>query len=367
MTAGRGGDAPPVVGEAFGRATPKRGLIRALVSLARPRQWSKSVFCLIGPAYGWFAIQDSIDHGATTLGESVLAVVLCAASFALASSGCYVINDLMDAEADRLHPRKRSRPIAAGQVNAKTAVTFAVALWASSVACAALAPSETRWLVILAVGLHVGNVLSYSFFIKHAAIADVMSLAMGFVLRVMGGCAAAGVEPSVWLLNVTFFLSMFLAFGKRLGERRVMAKLDRDGDGSLAVRHRRVQSAYSDVFLQMAVVVTGVTTLVTYAFYIQSREDPVIIGFSLLWLTMLPSTYGLLRAIVTLENGRYDDPTELAFKDRAFQVAGAAFVALTVTITILATHLPEHPLNPDADAATSPRTFSPSAPSTTSP
>ena len=99
----------------------------------------------------------------------------------------------------------------------------------------------------------------------------------------------------------------------------------------------------------MAVVVTGVTTLVTYAFYIQSREDPVIVGFSLLWLTMLPSTYGLLRAIVMLENGQYDDPTELAFKDRAFQAAGAAFVALTAIITILATQLPEHPLNPALD------------------
>ncbi len=328
---------------------PQRSLLRALVVLARPKQWSKSVFCLIGPAYGWFEIQREVQAGATTLGEAILAVALCCVGFALASSGCYVVNDLMDAEADRLHPRKRKRPIAAGQVGKGTALTFAVVLWAGAAVVCVAAPVETWWLILLTVGLHVGNVLSYSVFIKHAAIADVMSLAMGFVLRVMGGCAAAGVEPSVWLLNVTFFLSMFLAFGKRLGERRLMARLDETGAGELAIKHRRVQSAYSDVFLQMAVVVTAVTTLVTYAFYIQSREDPVVVGFSLLWLTMLPSTYGLLRAIVMLENGKYDDPTELAYKDRAFQLAGLVFVFLTIAITMLATEWPERPLDPEAD------------------
>jgi 4-hydroxybenzoate polyprenyltransferase len=251
----------------------------------------------------------------------------------------------MDAEADRLHPRKRRRPIAAGQVSTRAALVFAGVLWLAAVAVSVLAPVETWWLILVAVGLHVGNVISYSLFIKHAAIADVMSLAMGFVLRVMGGCAAAGVEPSVWLLNVTFFLSMFLAFGKRLGERRLMARLDDDGAGELAIKHRRVQSAYSDVFLQMAVVVTAVTTLVTYAFYIQSREDPVVVGFSLLWLTMLPSTYGLLRAIVTLENGQYDDPTELAYKDKPFQLAGLIFVFITAAITTLAALPPDHSLS----------------------
>jgi len=186
------------------------------------------------------------------------------------------------------------------------------------------------------VGLYAANVNAYSLAVKHVAIADVMSLAMGFVLRVVAGCAAVGIEPSLWLLNVTFFLSMFLAFGKRLGERRTLAReAEASGlDGSdAATRHRRVQESYSDEFLRMAVTVTGVTTLVTYAFYIQAKPVETLgVGTWVVWLTMLPSTFGLLRSIVLLEKGEYDDPTELAYKDGAFQGAAVVFAGLTALI-----------------------------------
>ncbi|MBL8759458.1 MAG: hypothetical protein JNK35_13635, partial [Phycisphaerae bacterium] len=149
----------------------------------------------------------------------------------------------------------------------------------------------------------------------------------GFVLRVLAGCAAVLVVPSTWLLNVTFFIAMFLAFGKRLGERRTM------GDDAAAAR--LVQAKYTDELLRMVVVVTGVATLLTYAGYIQSQEFGFTRGFNLLWLTMLPATYGLLRCIVLLERGDYDDPTELAAKDRAFQVAVVVFVGLTVGLRVI--------------------------------
>src|SRR5690606_16191438 len=119
---------------------------------------------------------------------------------------------------------------------------------------------------------------------------DVISLASGFVLRVLGGCAAAMVVPSSWLLNCIFFLSMFLAFGKRLGERRTL--------GADAAAARGVQSVYTDDLLRMSVVVTAVATLITYAGYVQAHEEDYRRGFNLLWLTMLPATYGLLRCIV---------------------------------------------------------------------
>ncbi len=305
----------------------QRAGITDFVRLARPQQWVKSVFCLFGPAYGWNDIRET----GADLTSVALAAGLCCVAFALASSATYVVNDLMDAEADRLHPRKRNRPIAAGRVGRSAAIVFAACLLAGGVAAAIAVPSEQRWWVLIAVGAHVANVTLYSTAIKHASIADVMSLSMGFVLRVVGGCLAVGITPSIWLLNVTFFLSMFLAFGKRLGERRTLEG-GPDGDPSIATRHRKVQEAYSDTFLQMAVVVTGVTTLVTYAFYIQNKPHIETAGFSVLWLTMLPSTYGLLRAIVCVERGLYDDPTELAYKDRPFQFAGFLFVALTAAV-----------------------------------
>lgn len=302
----------------------KADVLHASVRLLRPKQWSKSVFCLIGPAYGL----DLALSGHSWM-EVLLPVLATALCFAFASSACYVINDLADAESDRLHPRKKNRPIAAGLVTEKQArVLFVLCLMAAT-AVSVLIPSSARWWVLLAVGLYVGNVLSYSAFLKHIAIADVMSLSMGFVLRVMGGCAALGIEPSVWLLNVTFFLSMFLAFGKRLGERRGF------GDDTEAAKHRPVQQQYSDVILQMAVVVTAVVTLVTYAFYVQSKEDAVVVGFSLLWLTILPATFALFRAIVLVERGRYDDPTELAYKDRPFQAAGIMFVLISVGVAVI--------------------------------
>ena len=150
-----------------------------------------------------------------------------------------------------------------------------------------------------------------------------------------GGCAAVGVTPTVWLLNVTLFLAMFLAFGKRLGERRTLAPSAEDGfetSGGGAADHRPVQAQYTDALLRMMVVVTGVATLIAYAGYLQAHDADYVLGFNLLWLTILPATYCLLRAIVLLERGAYDDPTELATGDRAFQLGAAVFIIISTAV-----------------------------------
>jgi 4-hydroxybenzoate polyprenyltransferase len=299
-----------------------RPSLATYLELARVKQWVKGGFVLIGPVYG-LAVRD-LPSGLAVLGAFL--------AFGFASSACYVHNDLRDRDADRAHPRKRHRPIASGRVG----VGPAYALFAFAIAAAAaallLVPADHRavaglgaraWLGIC-VGLYVVNVLAYSWRLKHVVVMDVISLALGFVLRVLGGCAAVMVEPSSWLLNVTFFVSMFLAFGKRLGERRTM--------GGSAAAARGVQAAYTDDLLRMAVVVTGVATLLTYAQYVQSQAEHYTRGFNLLWLTMLPATYGLLRAMVKVETGVYDDPTELAARDRPFQLAVALFGLLTLAL-----------------------------------
>ena len=311
-------------------------LWRALLRLARPKQWAKSCFVAVGPFFG----------GATSLVE-IWSVILAMAAFALASSGCYVVNDLRDAEADRLHPRKRRRPIASGRITPEVARFYAVALWVLAGACVAgigplLSPAHALSLGGL-LAVYVVNVSAYSLFLKGVPVLDVLSLALGFVLRVLGGCAAVGITPSTWLLNVTLFLAMFLAFGKRLGERRTL--------GREAAAARAVQGVYTDELLRMMVVVTAVAMLLTYAGYVQDNDARFVwilgdrtlgnmesprLGMNLLWLTMLPATYAVLRCIVLLERGEYDDPTELATHDRAFQIAAAAFAAVTACLVLWA-------------------------------
>lgn len=311
-----------------------------VIQLARPKQWLKGVFVLVGPVYA------SAMGGAPDWRGVAGAFI----AFAFASSACYVVNDLNDVEADRLHPRKRLRPIASGRVNPSrarvAAIVFAVLAVASLAAVGVFGrggSAATEWVGAM-VGLYGANVVAYSLLLKRLVVLDVISLASGFVLRVLGGCAAAGVEPSTWLLNCTLFLAMFLAFGKRLGERRTM------GDDDRAAAVRAVQSAYTPDILRMFLVVTAVACLLTYAGYVQAQAAIYTPtpgpsgwgsavgagssvrgwGMNLLWPTLLPAMLGLLRCIVLLESGRYDDPTELATRDRPFQLAGAAFVVLTV-------------------------------------
>ncbi|MFA6045203.1 MAG: UbiA family prenyltransferase [Phycisphaerales bacterium] len=298
---------------------PRRGTVAALIKLARPQQWAKSAFVLVGPFYGL--------HDADIPWPRVAWLAfLAAAAFALASSASYIVNDIADADADRRHPRKRLRPLARGEVSKEMALGFAAALLVGVAGLLVMVGSiALAGLVII----YVLNVWLYSMRLKHIVVADVISLSLGFVLRVLGGCAALSISPSTWLLNVTLFLAMFLAFGKRLGERRTLGAAD-------AVAARGVQAAYSDAVLRMFVIATAVATLITYAGYVQARE-PVAShhlwgergAFNVLWFTLLPATYAMLRSIVLVEHGRYDDPTELAMKDFPTQLAALAFAGLT--------------------------------------
>lgn len=308
----------------------------ALIKLARPTQWGKGVFVLIGPCYALAqeTAQLTFDYAAAAIGVFV--------AFGLASSGCYIVNDIADRVADANHPRKKHRPIASGVVPVGLARVYAVALFVAAAVLLALVPVGDRWLWTssLVVGYAI-NVLVYSAWFKHQIILDVVSLSLGFVLRVLAGCAAVGAMPSTWLLNSTLFLAMFLAFGKRLGERRTM-----EAAGAAVETARGVQKIYSDDLLRMAVVMTAVGTLVTYAGYVEAQEgvygpsiDAVAAGapwaFNWLWLTMIPATYALLRCIVLLERGLYDDPTELAVRDRGVQIASVGFVIIAVAVVLL--------------------------------
>lgn len=328
---GEGGQPPTV--------TPRSGQLAALMRLARPRQWAKGVFVVIGPAY-------AVAGGDLALRGDLLADVLGAVlAFGLASSAGYVFNDIRDRHADRAHPRKQMRPLAAGTISVPAAGLWAGMLLALAVLATFLpwlvawvstgqaagppvppAPGIRSALLALTVGAYLANTALYTLWLKHVLVLDVISLALGFVLRVMGGCAAAGIAPSPWLMDVVFFLAMFLAFGKRLGESRAL------GDHASAAR--TVLGRYTDDLLRMAVVVTAVASLLSYSGYVQDKGQRFLVGFNLLWLTLLPATYGLLRCILLLERGQYDDPTELAARDRPFQAACFLFLLLTAGVML---------------------------------
>lgn len=302
--------------------TKNRPLALSLLKLARPLQWSKGIFVLAGPVYG---AADLLGSG-VPIPEIIFRSIVVLASFSLAASGCYVINDLCDVEADRSHPRKKNRPIASGAVTPGQAKVFAALLLIVSLGLLSLLPAPTRWWTGATVVLYIANVMAYSAYFKKHAIADVMGLSLGFVLRVLGGCAALGIGPSSWLLNVTLFIAMFLAFGKRLGERRSM--------GEAAAKTRAVQGLYTDSLLEMAVVVTGVCTLVTYTIYVEGQAEYYTLGFNLLWLTVLPVTFVLLRCIVLLDAGRYDDPTEIALRDPVVRGGTLLFSSMTAFLML---------------------------------
>lgn len=297
-----------------------------LVRLARPHHWVKGAFVFFGPMY---ALADKNLRSTDLLWSAFFTFL----AFGAASSACYAINDLRDAELDRQHPRKQHRPIASGLVSPAMAVGLAIAMLALSGALLLGVAADVRLWVAICIGLYAINTMAYSVFLKQIVIADVISLAMGFVLRVVAGCFAVGIGPSTFLLNVVFFLAMFLAFGKRLGERRTLGS-----DG--AAKARGVQAGYTDDILRLAMVATAVVTLVSYAGYVLSRDNHYAwkpawmtgAGFNLLWITLLPATYGLLRCVQLIERGRYDDPTELAYSDRPFQLAGIAFVGVTAAL-----------------------------------
>jgi 4-hydroxybenzoate polyprenyltransferase len=301
---------------------------RAYLKLARPKQWAKNVFVLLGPLYG---LRDHPDLGK----QAIIIAALTAASFSVASSAVYVVNDIMDAEKDRHHPRKSRRPIASGAISKNAGWVFAACLAVAGFAATLFLPHEVRWAVLAVIAVYVFNVTSYSMVFKHIVVLDVLSLSLGFVLRVVGGCVAVAIAPSTWLLNVTFFLAMFLAFGKRLGERRTL--------GESAGNARDVQLVYTDEILRMFVVVTAVATLLIYAFYVQSRDVAYKMplagfpgGVNVLWLTMIPATYAMARAIVLLERGDFDDPTEMAAYDPPMQAAVVVFGLLSGGAMLLA-------------------------------
>ena len=226
----------------------------ALLRALRPHQWSKNVFVLA--AIG-FALGDRTLGLEASL-AAILPVLAAFGAFCLAASTIYLINDIRDVESDRLHPEKRSRPIAAGEVSVGAARATAVVTALGAVALALAAGGEPVP-VVGVIGLYVAINLAYSYGLKKIALVDAFCIASGFLLRVVAGGAAAEIEISHWLLLCTLFLALFLALNKRRGEITLL--------GPDSGRHRAILDQYTLGFLDQMVTVLAACTIVCYTMY----------------------------------------------------------------------------------------------------
>ena len=205
-------------------------MLRPLLQAMRPHQWVKNGFVL-APLI--FARQ-------LTEPKSLMAAGLAFCAFSAVASAIYLLNDAMDVERDRLHPSKRNRPIASGALSIRVALAAAAILAPGGLALAWL----TRPGAVMTIGTYLVVNIAYSIRLKHVALLDVFIIALGFLLRVIAGALAVGVGISPWLLICTFFVALFMAFGKRRAE---LEELGSDASG-----HRAALAEYNTGFVDKA-------------------------------------------------------------------------------------------------------------------
>ena len=280
---------------------PDRSPFRAALKTARPHEWVKNVLVFAGLLFS----------GQVTDPWAVGQAVLTFVAFCAISSAGYFVNDLNDVELDRQHPKKRFRPIAAGQLSIPAAWVLAAVLAAGALALAFLAVGWEVGLMVTGYGVIQ---MGYSFGLKQIVIIDVMTLAALFILRVMAGAEAVDTTASEWLILCTGALACFLGFTKRRQE--AVSELH-EGTSS-----RPVLEHYSLPFLDQMVAMVTTATVISYAIY--TVYSPLI--GSRMMLTIPPVVYGIFRYLYLIYD-RSDDRSTAAIvaEDRGMIAAGAVF------------------------------------------
>jgi 4-hydroxybenzoate polyprenyltransferase len=289
-----------------------RSLVRGLLVSLRPSQWTKNLIIFAALLFG-----QRLFDAAALLDASAGFVVFC-----LLSGVVYLINDVADREADRRHPVKMHRPIASGAVPVSAALAFAGALAAGALAAA----FWLRPLFGVLAASYVALLAFYSGPLKHVVIIDVLTIAIGFVLRAVAGAVAIDVAVSPWLYVLTVLLALFLALSKRRHELVLLA------DG--ATGHRRILEEYSPYLLDQMISVVTASTLVAYAIYTVSPETIDKFHTDRLGLTLPFPLYGIFRYLYLVhqkEGG--GSPSDMLLADRPLLVCVALWaVAVAVII-----------------------------------
>jgi decaprenyl-phosphate phosphoribosyltransferase len=281
---------------------------RSLLRTARPRQWVKNVLVFAAP--GAAGVLTEPDQ----LGRTLVAfVALC-----LAASGTYFLNDSLDADADRQHPTKQHRPIAAGHVSVGAARVIAAVLIAAGIAISI--PINNGLLAAVVAGYALLTI-SYSLWLKHEPVIDLAVVAAGFVIRAIAGGIATDVEISDWFLIVAGAGSLFMVTGKRHAEQIELG----DGSGD----HRATLEAYSSAFLGFVRAVSASVAVTAYCLW--AFESASATGDETWFrLSIVPFVLAILRYAFVIEQGKGGAPEEIVLSDRVIQVLGIAWLACFV-------------------------------------
>ena len=293
-------------------ALPGRSLAFSLLLSLRPAQWTKNLLVFAGLLFG----KRLLDL------PSVLDAVSAFAVFCALSGAVYLVNDVADRDSDRQHPLKAQRPIASGAL--PVPVALGVALVLSTIALIAAYAIGPAFAVVAATYLALQ--ITYSFPLKHVVIIDVLTIAIGFVLRAVGGAVAVQVEIGHWLLVCTILLALFIALAKRRHEIVLLA--------DDAVSHRPILGEYTPYLLDQMIGVVTASTLISYIFYTISPETQAKFGTAWLGLTIPFPLYGIFRYLYLVhqrEGG--GSPADLLLADRPL-LACVALWALTVALII---------------------------------
>lgn len=286
-----------------------------LLRILRPVHWIKNIFVFAALIFGR-RLFGPVDETLRALVQAVGAFIC----FSLASSAMYILNDIADRATDKIHPERRSRPIAAGRVAVSTASGIAVI-------CAALALGGSLMvspsLVVIVLGYMVLMVL-YSRGLKHVMILDCAIIATGFCLRAVAGAVAIDVFISPWLVICTFALTLFMAFSKRRGE---IAQLQANSEA-----FRKTLGEYTPELLAHMLDVSSVLAVVCFLLYAMDFRTRELFGTNHLVYTTPLVLYCIFRFSALTQKGVYSDPVRLILRDRPFQIGFALWVVLCIVI-----------------------------------
>ncbi|GAB2919302.1 decaprenyl-phosphate phosphoribosyltransferase [Rhodococcus aerolatus] len=300
---------PDAVSEDLDPARVPRSLPAGLLKAVRPRQWVKNVLVLAAP----------VAAGQVGDVDVLLASLVAFVVFSMAASGIYLVNDALDVEADRAHPVKRYRPIAAGVVPRGMAFGLSVVLLVAALALSLLA----SWQLLVVIAVYEAVQLAYCFGLKHQAVLDICVVSSGFLLRGMAGGVAAGIVLSQWFLLVAAFGSLFMVSGKRYAELRVAEET--------GAKIRKSLENYTSTYLRFVWTLSATTLVTSYGLW--AFELNAVSGSVWSVISIVPFVIAVLRYAVDVDGGVAGEPEDIALGDRVLQVLALAWV-LSIGISV---------------------------------